>query len=36
LINTYHWSPDGKSIAMLRGHTESDVVLLHDTGASSQ
>jgi serine/threonine protein kinase len=36
LINTYHWSPDGRSIGMLRGHTESDVVLLHDTGASSQ
>jgi hypothetical protein len=36
LINTYQWSPDGKSIGMIRMHTESDVVLLHDTGASSQ
>jgi eukaryotic-like serine/threonine-protein kinase len=32
-INTFHWSPDGKSIAMLRGHTESDVILLRDAGA---
>jgi len=36
LINAYHWSPDGKSVAILRGHTESDVVLLNDTGSSSQ
>ncbi|MGH9756520.1 MAG: protein kinase domain-containing protein [Candidatus Acidiferrales bacterium] len=32
----FHWSPDGKSLAILRGHNESDVVLLHDTGAASQ
>jgi Tol biopolymer transport system component len=36
LITAYHWSPDGKSIAMVREHTDSDVVLLHDTGANSQ
>lgn len=32
-INTFHWSPDGKTLAMLRGHTESDVVLLRDSSA---
>lgn len=32
----FHWSPDGKSLAILRGHVESDVVLLRDTGAASQ
>jgi Tol biopolymer transport system component len=32
-INAFHWSPDGKSLAMLRGHTESDVILLRDAGA---
>ncbi|HUC42286.1 MAG TPA: protein kinase [Candidatus Micrarchaeaceae archaeon] len=26
----WHFSPDGKSIAMIRGHVESDAVLLHD------
>jgi serine/threonine protein kinase len=36
LIDSFHWSPDGKTIAMIRTHTESDVVLLHDTGASLQ
>ncbi len=36
LITAFHWSPDGKSIAMIREHTDSDVVLLHDTGANSQ
>ena len=36
LIGTYHWSPDGKSIGMIRAHTESDVVLLRDTSASPQ
>jgi serine/threonine protein kinase len=35
-ITNYNWSPDGKSIAMIRQHIESDVVLLHDTGAASQ
>ena len=35
-IATYHLSPDGKSMAMIRVHTDSDVVLLHDTGANSQ
>ncbi|MGH7744998.1 MAG: hypothetical protein ACREQ5_09390, partial [Candidatus Dormibacteria bacterium] len=32
----FHWSPDGKSLAILRGHLDSDVVLLRDTGAASQ
>jgi Tol biopolymer transport system component len=36
LIGVYHWSPDGKSIGMVRFQTESDVVLLRDTGASPQ
>jgi len=26
----YHWSPDGSRLAMVRGHTDSDVVLLRD------
>jgi serine/threonine protein kinase len=30
-ISIFHWSPDGKSIAMLREHTDSDVVLLKAT-----
>jgi serine/threonine protein kinase len=29
----FHWSPDGKTLAMLRQHTESDVVLLRDSAA---
>lgn len=29
-IRVWHFSPDGKSIAMIRGHLESDAVLLHD------
>jgi serine/threonine protein kinase/dipeptidyl aminopeptidase/acylaminoacyl peptidase len=28
----YAYSPDGKKLAMVRGHTESDAVLLHDRG----
>ena len=32
-ITNYNWSPDGKTIAMIRQHIESDVVLLKDTGA---
>ncbi len=31
-IGSYNWSPDGKTIAMIRQHIESDVVLLKDTG----
>ncbi|MGB9403575.1 MAG: protein kinase [Candidatus Acidiferrales bacterium] len=34
LIGTYHWSPDGKSLGMIRAHGESDVVLLRDSAAS--
>lgn len=30
-IDTFHWSPDGKVVALLRGHSESDVVLLRET-----
>ncbi|HYL15233.1 MAG TPA: protein kinase [Terriglobales bacterium] len=29
-ILTFHWSPDGKSLCLLRRHTESDVVLIRD------
>ncbi|HUO35232.1 MAG TPA: protein kinase [Candidatus Acidoferrum sp.] len=32
-ISTWHFSPDGKSIGMIRTHQESDVVLLHDNAA---
>jgi serine/threonine protein kinase/Tol biopolymer transport system component len=34
LIQAFHFSPDGKSLGVLREHTESDVVLLHDTGTA--
>ena len=27
----YHWSPDGSKLAMVRGHTDSDVVLMRDS-----
>jgi hypothetical protein len=27
-IKEFHWSPDGKNLGVLRGHTDSDVVLL--------
>jgi serine/threonine protein kinase len=26
----FHWSPDGSKLAMVRGHTDSDVVLIRD------
>ncbi|MGB7849066.1 MAG: protein kinase [Candidatus Acidiferrum sp.] len=30
-ILNFRWSPDGKSLCVLRGHTESDVVLIRDS-----
>jgi Tol biopolymer transport system component len=30
-IYDFHWSFDGKQLAMVRGHTDSDVVLIHDS-----
>jgi len=30
-IYDFHWSPDGKQLALVRGHTDSDVVLIRDT-----
>ncbi|MBZ5526332.1 MAG: protein kinase [Acidobacteriia bacterium] len=30
-IGGFAWSPDGKRLAVQRGHTESDVILLRDT-----
>ena len=27
----FHWSPDGSRLAMVRGHTDSDVVLMRDS-----
>ena len=30
-IALFHWSPDGKNLGVLRGHTDSDVVLLQET-----
>ena len=30
VISSWYFSPDGKSIGMIRDHTESDAVLLHD------
>jgi hypothetical protein len=29
-IRDFHWSFDGKQLAMVRGHTDSDVILLRD------
>jgi serine/threonine protein kinase/dipeptidyl aminopeptidase/acylaminoacyl peptidase len=36
LIDVYHWSPDGKSLGMIRFHTESDVVLLRESTGAAQ
>jgi eukaryotic-like serine/threonine-protein kinase len=33
-IQNYGFSPDGKTLGVLRSHVESDIVLLHDTGGS--
>jgi Tol biopolymer transport system component len=30
-IESFHWSPDGKTLGVLRSHSESDVVLLQET-----
>jgi len=30
-IQSFHWSPDGKNLGVLRGHTDSDVVLLQES-----
>jgi eukaryotic-like serine/threonine-protein kinase len=30
-IGMFHWSPDGKNLALFREHSESDVVLLQET-----
>jgi eukaryotic-like serine/threonine-protein kinase len=30
-ILSFHWSPDGKILGILRGHTDSDVVLLQES-----
>ena len=35
-IQNFEFSPDGKSLGILRSHTESDVVVLHDNGAAPQ
>jgi Tol biopolymer transport system component len=30
-IHDFHWSFDGKQLALVRGHTDADVVLIRDT-----
>jgi Tol biopolymer transport system component len=35
-FNWYEYSPDGKTLGVLRNHPESDVVLLRDSAASPQ
>ena len=30
-IFNFRWSPDGRSLCILRGHTDSDVVLIRDS-----
>ncbi|HVI07453.1 MAG TPA: protein kinase [Candidatus Binatia bacterium] len=32
-IYDFHWSYDGKQMAMVRGHTDSDVVVIKDAGS---
>jgi eukaryotic-like serine/threonine-protein kinase len=34
-ILTFDWSPDGKSLALLRGHTDSDAVLIRESAQES-
>ena len=34
-IIDFRWSPDSKSLGVLRSHRDSDVILLHDTSAAS-
>lgn len=29
-IIDFHWSPDGKQLGLIRGHADSDVVLVRD------
>jgi Tol biopolymer transport system component len=36
LIDVYHWSPDGKSVGMIRSQPESDVVLLRESSTKTQ
>ena len=36
LIDVFHWSPDGKSLGMIRSQTESDVVLLRESSTTTQ
>jgi Tol biopolymer transport system component len=36
LIMSFSWSPDGKSVGMVRAHVEADVVLLRESGAAAQ
>ena len=36
VFSRYLYSPDGKTLAMLRFHTYADVVLLHDTTDTAQ
>jgi Tol biopolymer transport system component len=35
-IQFYLYSPDGKSLGVIRTHREADVVLLRDTGSAAQ
>lgn len=35
-IRLFTFSPDGKTLGVMRSHTESDVVLLRDAGASQR
>jgi hypothetical protein len=36
MIQTFQFSLDGKTLGVMRTHTESDVVLLHETESSPQ
>ena len=36
VIQNYEYSPDGRTLGVMRSHTESDVVLLRDTTSGQQ
>jgi Tol biopolymer transport system component len=35
-IADFHWSPDGKTLGVLRYHIDSDVVLMHENNSPSR
>jgi hypothetical protein len=33
-IHDFRWSPDGKSLGIIRSHRDADVILLRDTSSA--